>query len=138
MQLLLHITLHLTCWPLTWQEKRRGYPSQVQVMVMQKEYHYCPVCESPYPLVDFKWENTVWCERCEQVYKFDGGRLLAHNKDGLIGKRVLMRGKHPHSGKTGTVRKYGSTIFGRRPIVDLDDGLTCFIMRPYEAEIVSA
>lgn len=46
-----------------------------------------------------------------------------------IGTRVLITNGHTHEGKTGTVACYeiAALINRRGAVVDLDDGLSCFV-----------
>lgn len=48
----------------------------------------------------------------------------------MIGKRVLMTGDHPWKGQAGTIVRFEKTPFGRCPVVDLDNGQSCFAMKP--------
>lgn len=49
-----------------------------------------------------------------------------------IGTRVLLRGRHPHAGKTGEICRYETlNTFpeeGPQPVIALDDGLSCFVL----------
>ena len=46
-----------------------------------------------------------------------------------VGCRVLIVNGHSHEGKSGTVARYeiASLINKRGAVVDLDDGLSCFV-----------
>jgi hypothetical protein len=60
-----------------------------------------------------------------------------------VGVRVRLQEGHPWDGHTGEIVRWGSTRFGRRPVVLLDpaddvpDGHQCFIMRPSDAEVIT-
>lgn len=48
-----------------------------------------------------------------------------------IGQRVLITGDHPWAGHAGEfVRKEEIPFIGERPVVKLDGGVECFVMRP--------
>ena len=51
----------------------------------------------------------------------------AHN---FYGRRVKIIGDHPHAGKYGVYLEDRRTILGVRPVVRLDDGGECFVMKP--------
>ena len=55
-----------------------------------------------------------------------------HVLNQLIGKRFRIIGDHPHSGCHGEIVRIGDTIFGKRPVIKLDQphlGIPeCYIM----------
>lgn len=57
--------------------------------------------------------------------------LALTKKNYPIGTRVLVRGKHPHSGKSGVIENFEMTPFydSPKPIVSFDDGLRGFVMK---------
>lgn len=48
----------------------------------------------------------------------------------MVGRRVLMVGDHPWKGQAGTIVRFEKTPFGTCPVVDLDNGQSCFAMKP--------
>ena len=60
-----------------------------------------------------------------------------HVLDSLVGNRVRIVGDHPHSGCSGKIVRIGETVFGKRPVVKLDQphqGVTeCYIMKAKNA-----
>jgi hypothetical protein len=65
-------------------------------------------------------------------------KFMGNPVDG-IGVRVRLTGKHPWTGHTGTIVRWGKTLFGTRPVVKLDPaddvpaGQECFIIGKGEA-----
>lgn len=49
-----------------------------------------------------------------------------------LGDRVLLMGNHPHAGKVGTYDRDETTLLGTYPVVKLDTGESCFVMRGVE------
>jgi 4-hydroxy-L-threonine phosphate dehydrogenase PdxA len=54
--------------------------------------------------------------------------------NGIFGKRVMIMGKHPHSGETGTIDRAETTNAGPGLIIKLDNcqhGTNeCFVFKP--------
>lgn len=48
------------------------------------------------------------------------------------GTRVLITGNHSWTGHTGKFVEFQDTPFGKRPLVELDNGQRCFVMNPDE------
>ena len=59
--------------------------------------------------------------------------MSEHILDQLVGKRFRIVGDHPHSGCSGMVTRIGDTVFGKRPVLKLDEphlGIEeCYIMK---------
>lgn len=56
-----------------------------------------------------------------------------------IGKRILVKGNHPHSGKTGTVARVeiAGLIGEKGMVVDFDDGLSGFVFLNHTYKILN-
>ena len=54
-----------------------------------------------------------------------------------VGTRVLITGKHPHSGKTGTVYMHERTFFGADGMrVRCDDGSNAGVTKPENIQVL--
>jgi hypothetical protein len=54
----------------------------------------------------------------------------------LIGKRVLLKGKHPWAGETGTIEREDKTPVGYGLRVNLDNGMSCFVFKMNEFKVL--
>lgn len=58
------------------------------------------------------------------------------------GAKVILRGTHPHAGKTGTIVRWELVALfrseGKKPVVKCEDGAECFAMDPAEYLVVGA
>lgn len=50
--------------------------------------------------------------------------------DRMIGVKCRLIGDHPWAGEHGTVERWENTIFGWRPVVRMENGEACFVMKP--------
>lgn len=54
----------------------------------------------------------------------------------MIGKRVLIQGKHPWSGEVGTITGADKTPVGYGLRVQLDNGMSCFVFKMGEFRVL--
>lgn len=59
------------------------------------------------------------------------------NTNELIGKKVKIIGKHPHSGKTGTVDGFDRTLAGTGMRIKLEDGQGCYVFSYENLKLLS-
>ena len=57
--------------------------------------------------------------------------------DELIGKKVKIVGKHPHSGENGTVGGFDRTLAGLGIRIKLEDGQGCYVFSYENLKLLS-